>query len=359
MDSDSRGPVFAAGTRVERFRFTGTGGEYFRIWIVNLLLTIVTLGIYSAWAKVRKQRYFYGHTHLAGSTFDYHARPEAILKGRLIAAALLAVYVAAGEISPFLLVAVIVAYVVILPWIVVKALQFRARVSSWRGIRFDFDGQLGEAAIVFSLLLLLMPLTLGLILPYWWYRRQRFSIGELRFGATHFRFKAEVGAYYRVFLLLLAVLVGVMVVALGCAFVVALVATLADQTPPEEDSLSYYLVGSASYAAGLVFFSVLNGFARGWIGNLALGNTYVGEHRLRPRFDAAALAWLQFTNTLLVVVTLGLFTPWAQIRLAKYTVEHMSIALKGDLDSFVAAQAQPGSATGGEMADIFDVDIGF
>ncbi len=33
--------------------FHGSGGEYFRIWIVNLCLTIVTFGIYTAWAKVR------------------------------------------------------------------------------------------------------------------------------------------------------------------------------------------------------------------------------------------------------------------------------------------------------------------
>ena len=33
--------------------FRGNGYEYFRIWIVNILLTIMTLGIYSAWAKVR------------------------------------------------------------------------------------------------------------------------------------------------------------------------------------------------------------------------------------------------------------------------------------------------------------------
>jgi uncharacterized membrane protein YjgN (DUF898 family) len=359
MDSDSRVPAFAAEARVEKFRFTGNGGEYFRIWIVNLLLTIVTLGIYSAWAKVRKQRYFYGHSHLAGSTFDYHARPEAILKGRLIAAALFTAYAVAGEVSPFLLVAVIVVYLVILPWIVVKALQFRARVSSWRGIRFDFDGQLGEAAIVFSLLLLLMPLTLGAILPYWWYRRQRFSIGEMRFGATHFRFRAEVGAYYRVFLLLLAVLVGVMIVVFGLAFLIAIVFTHSFETPPEKDTLAYYAMGLGSYAVGLVFLSVLNGFARGWIGNLALKNTYVGEHRLNARFDATTLAWIQFSNTLLVIATLGVFTPWAQVRLAKYTVERVSVAFTGDLDSFVAAQVRPGSATGGEMADFFDVDIGF
>jgi hypothetical protein len=78
--------------KIEKFTFTGSGSEYFRIWIVNLLLTIVTLGIYSAWAKVRKMRYFYGSTRLAGSSFEYHGDPIAILKGRLIAAALFIVY---------------------------------------------------------------------------------------------------------------------------------------------------------------------------------------------------------------------------------------------------------------------------
>ena len=54
----------------EHFTFTGTAREYFGIWIVNVLLTIITLGVYSAWAKVRRQRYFYGNTWLAGANFD-------------------------------------------------------------------------------------------------------------------------------------------------------------------------------------------------------------------------------------------------------------------------------------------------
>ena len=69
------------------FEFRGNGGEYFRIWIVNLLLTIVTLGIYSAWAKVRRLRYFYGNTFVDGHSFEYHGQPLAILKGRLIVVA--------------------------------------------------------------------------------------------------------------------------------------------------------------------------------------------------------------------------------------------------------------------------------
>src|SRR5690348_14861168 len=60
-------------TADHRFEFHGDAREYFRIWIVNLALGIVTLGIYSAWARVRTQRYFYANTRLAGAPFDYQA----------------------------------------------------------------------------------------------------------------------------------------------------------------------------------------------------------------------------------------------------------------------------------------------
>ena len=55
---------------IQPFSFTGTGGEYFRIWIVNLILSILTLGIYSAWAKVRTNRYFYGNTQVDNTGFE-------------------------------------------------------------------------------------------------------------------------------------------------------------------------------------------------------------------------------------------------------------------------------------------------
>lgn len=73
-----------------RFVFTATGPAYFRIWIVNLMLSVATLGIYSPWAKVRRLRYFYGHTLFDDSPFEFHGRPIALLKGRLIGVVLLA-----------------------------------------------------------------------------------------------------------------------------------------------------------------------------------------------------------------------------------------------------------------------------
>jgi uncharacterized membrane protein YjgN (DUF898 family) len=76
-------------------RFEGSADEYLKIWIVNLALSIVTLGVFSAWAKVRSKRYFYGNTFIGTHAFDYHAQPLRILVGRAIAAALLLAYVLA------------------------------------------------------------------------------------------------------------------------------------------------------------------------------------------------------------------------------------------------------------------------
>ena len=52
-----------ADVMAESLEFRGKTGEFFGIWIVNVFLTIITLGIYSAWAKVRTNRYFYGNIY--------------------------------------------------------------------------------------------------------------------------------------------------------------------------------------------------------------------------------------------------------------------------------------------------------
>src|SRR5690606_21680940 len=81
-------------------QFHGQGGEFFGIWIVNILLSVITLGIYSAWAKVRTKRYFYGNTELAGDNFEYHATPIQLLKGRLVALLVVLVWAVTNTIFP-------------------------------------------------------------------------------------------------------------------------------------------------------------------------------------------------------------------------------------------------------------------
>jgi uncharacterized membrane protein YjgN (DUF898 family) len=101
--SDLTAPFAAAGAPIlHRFEFRGSAGEFFRIWIVNVALTLITLGIYSTWAKVRTRRYFYGNTFVAGYAFDYKALPWRILIGRLVALALFVGYNTTVGVSPFL-----------------------------------------------------------------------------------------------------------------------------------------------------------------------------------------------------------------------------------------------------------------
>ncbi|PKO57288.1 MAG: DUF898 domain-containing protein, partial [Betaproteobacteria bacterium HGW-Betaproteobacteria-19] len=113
------------------FEFSGQGFEFFRIWIVNILLSIVTLGVYSAWAKVRTQRYFYGNTRLDGASFEYLADPIRILKGRLIAFGFLLVYMLADQFVPVLGFILMLVLIGLFPWVMVRSLAFRNHYSAW------------------------------------------------------------------------------------------------------------------------------------------------------------------------------------------------------------------------------------
>src|SRR5438045_7929385 len=105
--------------------------------MVNVLLTLVTIGIYSAWAKVRKRRYLYGYTRLEGDTFDYFASPKAVLRGRIVAVAIFVAYAFAGQIYPPSQFGFWAIGLLALPWLLVKAVSFNARNSAYRGLRFD------------------------------------------------------------------------------------------------------------------------------------------------------------------------------------------------------------------------------
>src|SRR5262249_47509629 len=137
--------------RTYEFEFRGDGGEYFGIWIVNLALTVVTLGIYSAWATVRTRRYFRGNTVLADHAFDYHASPVRILIGRAIAIGILVAYNISIAVSPYTLVFWGPLALLLIPWLIVSSLRFNARNTSYRNVRFNFTGTYGGAAKAYLL----------------------------------------------------------------------------------------------------------------------------------------------------------------------------------------------------------------
>ncbi len=121
--------------------FSGKGKEYFGIWIVNILLSVITLGIYSAWAKVRNKRYFYGHTSIAGDSFEYHGQPMQILKGRIIAVVCVVIWSVSEQVSPLLSLGLIVAFVLLLPLLSRSNARFDSAMTSFRNVHFSFSAR--------------------------------------------------------------------------------------------------------------------------------------------------------------------------------------------------------------------------
>lgn len=330
------------------FEFTGDGFEYFKIWIVNICLTLLTLGIYSAWAKVRTHRYFYGNTRVAGACFDYLARPLQILKGRVIAAGALVLYSVLAESSPDMAAVMGLAFYILLPFIVVKALAFRARYSAYRNIRFYFDQDYGQAVKVYILLPFLMVFTLGLLYPFLKHRMNRFVVNNSAYGKTFFVMRAAADEFYLIYFKGFLLFIGAAVVA-GILFGMA----------SQIDALkgSQFLGSIAMAGAYFVAFAYIST----QVTNLVFSTTSLGEdstYRLSSDLDVLHMAWLYFSNTVGIVLTLGLFIPWAKVRMAQYRASRLWLQAEADLDRFVAVEQENTSAIGEEIGEVFDVEIG-
>ena len=158
-------PAAQAVPRKVTMKFTGSAGEYFRIWIVNAALTIVTLGIYSAWAKVRTRRYFYANTILDGQPFDYTAKPGTILKGHAIVGGAIIVINILSKVTPIIGALVTGAAWCAVPFLLYKAHRFKARNSVYRNIRFRFLVDVMDAYKAYGFIPLFVILGLLISLP--------------------------------------------------------------------------------------------------------------------------------------------------------------------------------------------------
>jgi uncharacterized membrane protein YjgN (DUF898 family) len=337
---------------VHPFQFTGHTGDYFRIWIVSLCLSILTLGVYSAWGKVRKKRYLYAHTRVAGSAFEFRARPLAILKGRAIAVLLFGGFAASSRFLPVMQWAFIALLLILTPWIVVAANRFNAQNSAYRNIRFGFTGGIGEAAKIFLGLGALSVLSIGLVYPYYRLRRARFVVGRHRFGATEFKTALFGGDFYAAYILAGLIVFGTTVAAILAAVAIGF-ATAALGARGEPSRAAAFVPAVSVYAAYLIAFSYL----RARVGNLTLNGAHIGALQLRSTLRARDLLWLYFSNIIAIIASIGLLTPWATLRLARYRARRLALIAAAPLESLGALSGERASATASEVSDLFDVDV--
>ena len=353
-----------------RFGFSGSGAEYFRIWIVNLLLSVATLGIYSAWAKTRRLQYFYRNTQLAGASFDFRGDPKAILRGRLLAVVLLAAYHYAFGFSAMAGAITVAVLVAGLPFMMRSALRFRLSNTWYRGLPFGFAGGTGAAYRVYALpiatfilpgaLIALMPDTpivraiflLYLGWPLMHGAMKVYQHGNLMYGNQRAAFGAGIGE-------LATPYVVTFVAGIVFAVLYGIVVYVATSTPvagpgkiagPVMIVVAVLLLYLYFILAALFVMVRMNNMA--WSDTGFPGVRIVSSMRLRSYFG------LQAVNVLLTILTLGLYRPFAAVRTWRYRLAHAHVEAP---DGFEAATGQAGrrsaSAAGDGSAEFLGLDL--
>lgn len=407
-------PQLISPTNYQFFSFEGSGREYFRIWIVNIALTILTLGIYSAWAKVRSNRYIYANTYLNGSNFEYNADPIRILIGRIVVVGFYAAFVIFSDYLMMFEVAGVIALgaFIAMPWLIRQAICFKMRNTSYRNIPFRYSGKTIDFYFFFILHSLLNILTFFLIFPYSYYKFKQLVIDHAHYGNGGFKFYGTGGKSYATFILvfvwsvLFTFAVGILLVSI-LAGIGALVGgdelmmiqeiagmggtvwtdsnvtyvpmeinesygvydvntTYDYNATTEPVEMSGDLLGMGSVYAAIGFIMLLlylplvtwyQGFSDGYFSNFVRNFTKLEQASLKGTISPFKLGMIASTNVIAVVFSLGLLYPWAKIRYLRYKIEHTAFACY-NYEQFESTGYVTGSTVGEEMTDFFDIDVG-
>lgn len=340
--------------------FTGTAGEYFRIWIVNVALTVVTLGVYLPWARVRTRQYFYGHTWVDGQNFEYRANPMALLRGYLLVGFLFAVYALSSNSERTIWISIVLAllYAALYPWVVRQSMRFQA-VNTWhRGLNFHFLGTLKGSYFAYGVANVAAGV-IGLLLPWAWHEQRKYQVQNLTYGQARGAFRGDVAPFFTFWITAVGIGVGSLLL-IGVPLL-ALFFT-SGSNPFEEDGFSTGLI--VALGLGYVLFLLLSAtswqYVRGAIMKYVLNNAELGGVvRFRASFSPWRLAWIGVTNTLAQLLTLGLATPWAAMRRAKYVTEGITVRTITNLDEFASAGPGQESALGEAATELLDIQVGF
>ena len=305
------------------FSFQGNGGTLFGIQIVNLLLIIITLGIYYFWAKARVRSYTWSQADFDGDRFAYHGTGKEVLIGWIKAAVIFGIpfyafqkapmiigapipVIAVGSLLSFLLIGIFI------PVATVGSRRYRLSRTSLLGIRFSFRGKWREFLKILFACSPWMILTLGFYMPYFDMRRQAFLIENSYYGNEKFGFDGKGKDLLGSFVL-------AVILALPTLFI----------------SFFWY-----SYKKTIYTWS----------------HTSFGAARFQSAITFGGIIGLYLVNGLILIFTLGFGAPWAKVRTLCYYLENLTLKRQFDLSTIVQ-EAQESSAFGEEVGDFLAMDF--
>lgn len=388
--------------RTLTFFFTAKGKDYFKIWITNLALTIITLGIYYPWAKARQQRYFWSHTVVDGYALGFHGRAQSMFKGYAIAAFLSALYYGLSKISPEYGAGMLIFLALIYPILFRASLRFLLLNTSWRGLRFKFKASVKQSyqylasSIVISCFITSIPLILvfvyggsvdeldninlttyttvftftllfiviGVSTAYFYIKK--FQRDFYSFANIQTRLNTNFWGFFKVLLktvgvsVLVSVILAVIGVFVGLVFGVFSAFSSNLFTNPKFLSLLIFTLPLFLFLGYFLYFIVINSYFNSRHFNFFWGNIVSNDLKMESDLKLKPLIILNSKNWILILLSLGLYYPFAKVASTRMQLESLSIFTTLDFNQLVSdASIEEENNLGQAMSDLFDFDFGF
>jgi uncharacterized membrane protein YjgN (DUF898 family) len=344
--------------------FWGRGRTLFGIFIINTFFSLVTLGLYSFWGRVRIRQYLSSQTGFAKIRFSYHGTAQELLKGWSKAFAVFGLPYVLLSFVPFMsdqiptwIPNVLAGTMVLcfIPIAVVGSHRYRLSRTSLGTVRFSFRGRVYEYMKIWFFGILLTVLTAGIYYPFFENARRKFLVVHSYFGNRHFTYEGTGGGLFQIY----AKALGLILLILACVIgISAGPEALSSLTMwPSDDWHGLFL--NSALLTGLLALLIP------WFYLQAAKQRYQWNHSDfgDAHFHFSASTWnlceLRLINFLMLILTFGLAWPWVQVRNLQFLYYHLS--LQGPLDfQRIEQEALDASPLGEELAGYFDAgfDLG-
>lgn len=351
------------------FRFTGRWQDYAPIAFTNLLLTIVTLGVYVFWARTRTRRYLWSRTQFIDDRLEWTGTGLELFVGYLLAFVLFVLPLgiinlvlqgvmmrghqgAAGLMVGLLYLAILYLFGVAR----FRALRYRLSRTLWHGIRGGSDDQGVAYGWSYFWRTLLSFLTIYLMTPWAMARLWNQRWNAMSFGSLPFRSEARWQPVFKRFLLFYVAPILIVVAAgiLGFLFAGAF-AGMKPGTPPTAGVIATVVLAVVGFY--VLFFGVLGLIAMAFYAAFfreAIGATSLGK--LEFGFEASTMDWvkLYLGNLGLTVVTFGVGYIFVPYRNWAFFIRHLAAYGEVEIDTLTQSRTrEPGQGEG--LLDAFDV----
>ena len=344
------------------FGFYGTWQDYAPIAFTNLLLTIVTLGIYRFWAKARERRYLWSRTRFIDDRLEWTGTGMELFVGFVLVLLIIGLPVLLLQftiqalvlrgmeaVAAILGIALYLGFLYLFGLARFRAIRYRLSRTYWHGIRGGSDDGGFRYAVQATWMPIVGGMVFGLLIPWSLVTLWNEKWNAMSFGPHPFTSGASPTPVFRRMLLCIALAVGGIIVAAAIAGITA--ATMRDAIAPATGLALLFAFLPLFYIAVFIilpitFYAV---FFRECVSHMALGH-------LEFSFDARTKDWIKLFagDIALVILTLGIGAIFLGYRHWRFFVTHMEAYGEIDLDTLtVSATRQPGQGEG--LLDAFDI----